>query len=50
MKTKNVNEKAEKCGICFFIGQKPVFTTVKTSSQKFDNELIDNIYLNKRVK
>lgn len=34
-------KKAEKCGICFFTDRKkaPIFLPIKTTDQKFNNEI-----------
>ena len=37
--------KAEKCGICFFVNNKAVFTLVKTRDEEFNESLLRNTYL-----
>lgn len=39
--------KAEKCGICFFIDNKPIFTLVRTRNQKFNRDLMEETYFKK---
>ena len=42
--------KAEKCGICFFVNNKAIFTLVRTKNEKFNEELLRHTYLQKTPK
>ena len=44
-------KRAEKCGICFFVGDKkvPVFTTVKTTDNEFNQKLLRDTYFDESV-
>jgi len=45
MKKKFSPRKAEKCGICFFVNNKAVFTLVKTKDEDFNNVLVNETYI-----
>lgn len=38
-------KKAEKCGICFFVNNKAIFTLVKTKNPEVYNDLLKFTYL-----
>ena len=42
--------RAEKCGICFFVNNKAIFTLVKTKDEKFDEGLMQSTYLRNTAK
>jgi hypothetical protein len=48
MKESSPQPKAEKCGVCFFVNNKVIFTLVKTKNEKFNNELLENTYFPKK--
>jgi len=37
--------KAEKCGICFFVNGKAIFTLVRTNDQEFNEQMLEKTYL-----
>ena len=37
--------RAEKCGICFFVNNKAIFTLVKTKNPEVYNDLLKFTYL-----
>lgn len=44
------DQKAEKCGICFFVGEKKdtaIFTLVRTKDTGFNERLLKETYFNK---
>lgn len=45
MKKRFSPRKAEKCGICFFVNNKAVFTLVKTKDEDFNNVLVNETYI-----
>ena len=42
--------KAEKCGICFFVNNKAIFTLVRTNNQEFNDDLLKSTYLEDKPK
>lgn len=42
--------KAEKCGICFFVNNKAIFTLVRTKNQEFNDDLLKSTYLENKPK
>lgn len=40
--------KAEKCGICFFVNNKAIFTLVKTKDEEFNKKLMEKTYFNNK--
>lgn len=42
--------KAEKCGICFFVNKKAIFTLVRTNNQEFNDDLLKSTYLEGKFK
>lgn len=42
--------KAEKCGICFFVNNKVIFTLVRTKNQEFNDDLLKSTYLEDKLK
>lgn len=47
---KETQPKAEKCGICFFVNNKAIFTLVKTKDTKFNERLLKSTYLRRGPK
>ncbi len=48
---KQNNQKAEKCGICFFAGEKKdktIFTLVRTKDADFNERLLKDTYFRKK--
>ena len=39
--------KAEKCGVCFFVNNKAIFTLTKVKDEKAYKELMESTYFNK---
>lgn len=50
MKRESDQPRAEKCGVCFFVNNKAVFTLVKTKNEKFNKEILEKTYFDKRSK
>lgn len=40
--------KAEKCGVCFFVNNKAIFTLVRTKDEKFNKKLMEKTYFNNK--
>ena len=43
-------KKAEKCGICFFVNNKAIFTLVRTRNKKFNEDLLKATYFRRGPK
>lgn len=43
-------KKAEKCGICFFVDNKAIFTLVRTKNKKFNEDLLETTYFRRGPK
>lgn len=45
---KSQPNKAEKCGVCFFVNNKPVFTLIKTKDEEFNKRIMEKTYFEKK--